>query len=373
MILIIKILNIILLKLFFLIAKLNNNNFNKKEIRPFFGFQRSKLGGPAIRTKRLQNEFGNYFLNFNVIYAQSYWSYYELELLYNLKKNINVPIIFNQNGWYYKGWFGNNTKRHNDIIIKIQKISEIVIYQSEFCKISSNKINNYVHKNNIILHNCLPDLNFKINKNFNNKELNCFVVGYFRNQNNKKRLKIDIDHITFPAIEAFYNLVYKRNCTNIKLNFVGLNIKYFKNILDLNLRAKFIELYNNQKIILHDSYNSVYEYKIILKKMDFCLHLKYKDPCPNAIVERLKYGIPHIYSNSGGTPELVGKGGIGINVIDTWSTQISVDSKVLANEIINISNNLEFFSNEALKQSIKFDWLNYIKQHRNIFENAIKV
>ena len=44
----------------------------------------------------------------------------------------------------------------------------------------------------------------------------------------------------------------------------------------------------------------------ILRDINLAIHIKYKDPCPNAI-EKLQYGIPHIYSNSGGTPELIGK------------------------------------------------------------------
>ena len=72
--------------LFFIFAKYLYNNKNHLTPKPFFSFARNKLGGPAIRTERLKKVFGNNIFNFNVIYAQSYWSSLELLLLIRLKK-----------------------------------------------------------------------------------------------------------------------------------------------------------------------------------------------------------------------------------------------------------------------------------------------
>ena len=36
--------------------------------------------------------------------------------------------------------------------------------------------------------------------------------------------------------------------------------------------------------------------------------LKYKDPCPNSVIEAMSCGLPILYSNSGGLPELVNNG-----------------------------------------------------------------
>ena len=33
--------------------------------------------------------------------------------------------------------------------------------------------------------------------------------------------------------------------------------------------------------------------------------LKYKDPCPSYLVEAMSCGLPILYSNSGGLPEIV--------------------------------------------------------------------
>ena len=43
------------------------------------------------------------------------------------------------------------------------------------------------------------------------------------------------------------------------------------------------------------------------------LHLTNKDSCPNAVLERMSLSIGHVYSNSGGTPELIRDSGIGLD------------------------------------------------------------
>ena len=52
----------------------------------------------------------------------------------------------------------------NDIIVKIQKISEKVIYQSNFCKVHIKKLNSYVKKPNFVVFN--PSF---LKKKFQNK------------------------------------------------------------------------------------------------------------------------------------------------------------------------------------------------------------
>ena len=129
---------------------------NNRSIRPYFGVFIRNIGGPNIRTKRLIKHFGNFLINPNVIYAQSFWSEIELRdaIKYSLKNK--VPIIFNQNGLYYKGWFKGNYKKKNDAILSVQKKSKFIFFQSNFCKKSSIFFTKYKPKKNKILYNCIP-------------------------------------------------------------------------------------------------------------------------------------------------------------------------------------------------------------------------
>ena len=125
----------------------------KIKIRPYFGLPKRNFGGPNIRTKKMIEIFGNYFFSPNIIYAQSWWDQRELEDAYNFSKKNNVPVIFNQNGWFYPAWYNGDWKKRNQTIIKLQKISKKVIYQSKFCKKTSKKLNNYINESNLVLFN----------------------------------------------------------------------------------------------------------------------------------------------------------------------------------------------------------------------------
>lgn len=51
------------------------------------------------------------------------------------------------------------------------------------------------------------------------------------------------------------------------------------------------------------------------------LHLAENDPCPNVVLESLASGLPVLYKDSGGTPELVGDGGLPVTV-ETFRGQL---------------------------------------------------
>lgn len=52
---------------------------------------------------------------------------------------------------------------------------------------------------------------------------------------------------------------------------------------------------------------------LVLRGCDLYVHLAENDPCPNVVLEALASGLPVIYRNSGGTPELVGDCGRAID------------------------------------------------------------
>lgn len=323
-----------------------------KSIRPYFGVYFRNFGGPNIRTKRLIKHFGNFLINPNIIYAQSFWS--EIELRDAIKYSVNnqIPIIFNQNGLYYKGWFKGNYKAKNDMISLVQKKSKFIFFQSNFCKKSSIFFTKYKPKKSKILYNSIPK---KISKNRNvntPKVFNILISGYFKNENL---------YIVKPAINVIYKLA-KSTKFNHKLIIYGLKISE----LDTNLKKKVLFLMDKNKIEIKDNYN-IKNLSNILKDIHLALHLKYKDPCPNAVLERMHFGIPHIISNSGGTPELTGKSSINIKVKDTWQTLVKVDERKLYKAIIIGSKKYNLLRNNTYRQIKRFNWKNYIIEHKKIF------
>lgn len=355
-----------ILTYFFFIPKFLPYIKNKNEIRPYFGLPKRKYGGPNIRTKKMIESFGNYFFSPNIIYAQSWWEEKELEDALCFSKKHKIPIVFNQNGWFYKAWYRKNWRKRNQILVKIQKASRKVIYQSKFCKFASKKLNNYINKNSSIIYNPAlinKKIQFKKVINKNNK-FNIIVTGVFGDESR---------HILLPILKSIDYLDKKKLSPLIfKIDIYGV----IKNDMKKSIWfSQYKKLYEKlfKKGLAH--YNGRYDHKNlhnILSNINLAIHAKYKDPCPNAVIEKLQHGIPHVYSKSGGTPELIGNSGLAVKVRDVWHEMVEINYKDLAKKIIKISNNYKIYSSNALKQREKFNYSKYILKHKKIFKRLIK-
>ena len=335
---------------------------NKQKIKPYFGINIFKTGGPYLRTKKISNFFGNYLFFPNIIYAQSYWSSKELNDAVNYSEKFKIPIVFNQNGWFYKGWYKRNWKKQNLNIVKVHKKSSIVIYQSNFCKTASEKLNNYSKKNSLIIQNSLYEAKNKKKKNL---DLNYFLLSGVFDVNSK--------HIIEPAIEAFKYFSKKIDFKkiNLKLIIMGFFTNDAKKKIWYKKIKTDIEYLSKLKIL---EFRGKYDQKNLnntFSDINFALHLKYKDPCPNAVVERIKHRIIHIYSNSGGTPELVGNAGLPINVLNSWEKQVPVNPKILVKKILHAVKTRDKLLKKVEIVSKKYRYKDYMNKHKKIFFDAI--
>lgn len=85
------------------------------------------------------------------------------------------------------------------------------------------------------------------------------------------------------------------------------------------------------------------------KKCDIFLHAARDDPCPNVVLEALSSGLPVIYHNSGGTPEIAGNYGIPLPVEITAETIYDIIGKMkesYPNFVENIKKDMKSFSIE---------------------------
>jgi glycosyltransferase involved in cell wall biosynthesis len=105
----------------------------------------------------------------------------------------------------------------------------------------------------------------------------------------------------------------------------------------------------------------------ILRKTDILLHTKSFDPCPSSVVEAIRNGIPVVYIKNGGTSELVGPGGIGVDLQKRKTWPIDSLEQKLAEAVCKVNLNICKFSKMALRQGEKNSVEKWIKEHKKIF------
>jgi len=93
------------------------------------------------------------------------------------------------------------------------------------------------------------------------------------------------------------------------------------------------------------------------KDCDIFLHPAKGDPCPNVVIEALSSGLPVIYHNSGGTPELVR--GCGLPIEESLSDTLSAINDNYDDFLKKLKDNKEYFS-------IKFSVDQYIKIFKQV-------
>ena len=332
--------------------------------RKFFGGTIEKNAGPYRRNLINYKIFGNSnFLPAKMI-VQSNWPSLPNKIIIK-SKILKRNYFYIQNGWYYPAWYEGSLasiKRKNEIFHLLASDSRAAIYQSQFCLKTHQHlgergyINNFVNipqnKTHVILNPC-PDLD-RLNENTINK--NIYTVMSLSTTPHT------YEHQIIPALFAIHLLNDKT-----EHNFILSILGYIDSIKKDHVIKKVINdlnLENSVRIYPRIGKNELMQ---IYDKQHIAYHLRYKDSSPNSVLERIALGIPHIFSNSGGTPELVGQGGIPIDVKDSWEHQVPVDYKDLVKGTLEVINNYLSFRELTLEQRNKLSLKNYKKNYNRVF------
>lgn len=323
----------------------------------FSGAISGNIGGTKVKILRLKKIFGERKLGFNLVYVLSNAPYLNNFSIWMLKKN-KIPIILNQNGLFYPAWFKGNWKKNNNKIKNIYKNADYIFFQSKFCKDAAQYfLGNNLNKNEI-LYNAVDLIKFKPTKK-NTKKLtfDFLITG-----------SID-DHLSYRLIniiKLFPQIIKKNN--KFRLFFYGW--------LSKNTKKLCLEMIKQNNLSKYIKINNTYlqiDAPAIYQKHEVYINLKYLDPCPNAVIEALSCGLPVIYSNSGGTPELVGNNaGIGLSVDINWEKIIVPKDDEIINSMLKIHENYNYYSFEARKVAEeKFNIDKWYNNHEKIFNNLL--
>lgn len=95
----------------------------------------------------------------------------------------------------------------------------------------------------------------------------------------------------------------------------------------------------------------------LLKQHDIYITASENDPCSNALIEALSCGLPALYLNSGGHPELVGMGGLPFEGVDDILHQLEA-----------LANNYETYQNLIVVSTIRQVAEKYLAVMRKVME-----
>jgi glycosyltransferase involved in cell wall biosynthesis len=327
-------------------------------LRPFFGWIGRHANGPGNRTKRMTEAFGNYYLNPNLVYAQSAWSGPQIDHTIARAVRRHVPVILNQNGWYYPAWYAGDCKVANRQLLNAHNQASRVIFQSHFCIEAMAALTGVVPNDPLVLHNAVSVLETEPVKRNPARPI-LWLSGAFHK---------DADHILLPALKAMAILAqeWKDDLPLLKIaghfDEAAQKSEWFEKV-----RHRLDDLSRRKICTWHGKY-SPDELPVMMQDVALALHLTSKDACPNAVLERMALGVGHIYANSGGTPELVGDAGIGVNSPLDWNKQTPVDVDELVDAIKRgISQWSDLGRMSFARVRDRFSWESYIESHEQVF------
>ena len=198
---------------------------------------------------------------------------------------VNYPLSKYFNRFLYKNIYKENI--------------DYVIYQSEFSKQSVERLFGKTPVANSIIHNGV--------------DLDVFKPAENRRNNNEADFpRILISHYFKPKKRAQQSpLIIKellKKYPNTKVVLVGSTFRDTMKIIKGEIARHNLEKHFD--ILGYVPFEQIYE---IYSKADFMLCLSYDDPCPNVVVEALACGLPVVYTNTGGVPEIVADAGVGVD------------------------------------------------------------
>ena len=339
-----------------LLLRESDKNKKRNQICIFFGnhnqeFFEKKIYGGKVKLFYLKDAFEEN-ANGKILYLVSsalptgwIWA-----LLYF--KVTGRRVVLNQNGVYYPDMMPFLYPLANLSNRIIYKYADYVIYQSKFCRKMAAKYLNNKKVNSRILYN--PAVNYKLPLKSNRKSLNISLMG---NQYEKYRLNraIKIASILRRKKIKFTLKIYG------SLNWTSNAVKN-KRYLMKSINQEELQ----ENVIYEGPYNRD-ALSSILRKTDILLHTKSLDPCPSSVVEAIRNGIPVVYIKNGGTSELVGPGGIGVDLKEGKNWPCDTLENKLAEAISAVILDNSEFSKSARRHGVKYSVKKWVEEHDRIF------
>ncbi len=314
-------------------------------------------GGPRVKAQRLKNHFSESRTSYDLVYVLSNNPHLNTRSLNRLKRN-RIPIVLNQNGVYFPGWYPAGWSVKNKHNQAIYQSADYVFWQSAFARRSARQFLSPLDPPGEILYNAV-DLNvfFPASRHQRQEEFRFLIAGNFRLSS------------LYQIEEAVKALPISEDLRKVRMTIAGLDKRLQQNVeilatkMGVRERIDFLQAFSQN------------EAPSLMRQCDAYLALKYMDTCPNLVIEALACGLPVVYSSTGGLPELIDETcGVGLPLEENWfANPTSPRAGQIAEGMSQVIRQHKIMSLAARHRAEKmFDIEHWYTRQMQVFQNFIE-
>lgn len=323
----------------------------KRVPRIMFGYGIKSSNAAYLKAEKLKALFGNATFDGNILYICS--GNIPLWFCKRAKRD-GARIILNQNGVYYPGWYGGGyedaNRRH---LSGHYNLADYIVFQSRFCEESARRYLGEPRCPSEVLYNPVDTNEFYPGSHGADGLSPVFLsTGNFYSEVKVDRLRLLLDA---------FRLVRKQ-IPNAQLTIAGIVVPELLAIIP-----------NGRDGILYAGPYSQKNAASIYRQADIYVSTQFNDCSPSAVLEAMSSGLPIVYLDCGGTPELVGGAGVGVHVERSWEKFVYPTPQEYAKGMLDALLRQKELSVLARNRAVElFDVLIWKQQHERIFAEVLR-
>jgi len=322
------------------------------------GARPGDFGGTLVKVRLLQSRFPEYRIGFSILYMLSNAIYLPASAVAQLCAS-GIPLVLNQNGVFYPGWYPEGWERENARMAAMHAAADHVFYQSEFCRRSAEQFLGPREGPFEILYNAVDTAHFHPRDADERRRSFTFLATGKFGASAAYRLTSSIAGLAEARAAGL----------NVRLRIAGL----IEPSVEAAVRAQVKALSLSALVAFDGPYNGT-QAPDIYRSADAYLMTKHNDPCPNAVLEAMASGLPVLYSASGGVPEQVGSdAGIGLPVPETFERDVAPEALAIAEGMDRIMQERERMAKAARTRAVaRFDISHWFARHEAVFHSLLE-
>lgn len=333
---------------------------NDRAVRVFYGGARpGTAGGTRVKISHLREEFPEHPWNYTLVYLLSNAPYLSPAALERLKAR-GMPIVGNQDGVFYPGWFGGDWRAENERMAAMHRLADHVFYQSEFCRRAAAAFLGERTAAEEVLYNAVDVSRFvPAEKGKPHRDGHHFLVAGKFGFDQYYRLESAVRGVAWAT----------RRGLNVRLTVAG--------IVARGIRERIHSLAQSLNVGNAIRFTGPYDRAAaprVFASADVFLSTGHNDNCPSSVIEAMASALPVIYAASGGVPELVGtEAGVAVETGESWDEMLSPSADGLADAMARAIENHAAFSAAARSRAVaRFDIGPWLARHRQVFRSLLE-